>query len=250
MKLLRLICALPLLLLLSCQREVSPAPVVKGKVRLQFSNMAGGTPFQLNTPYINRAGEDLVVTKYKYYISNIVFIDTAGRPHPIDNSYFLVDHSNTASLNFEVAPNVGRYHQLQFLVGVDSIRNVSGAQTGALDPLLDMFWTWNTGYIMAKLEGTSSLSTLPNNRIEYHIGGFKGVDNALRTVTLPFTQASDISNEKTLVIGVQAELFDWFDATHALSLSTSPAIMSPGPQARKFADNYATMFSITSIQSL
>jgi hypothetical protein len=34
---------------------------------------------------------------------------------------------------------------IKFLLGVDSLKNVSGIQTGALDPAKGMFWTWNTG---------------------------------------------------------------------------------------------------------
>ena len=49
----------------------------------------------------------------------------------------------------------GNYNSLSFLLGVDSMHNVSGAQTGALDPANDMFWTWNSGYVMAKMEGAS-----------------------------------------------------------------------------------------------
>ena len=40
-------------------------------------------------------------------------------------------------------------------LGVDSLRNVTGVQTGALDPAMDMYWTWNTGYVMAKLEAAA-----------------------------------------------------------------------------------------------
>ena len=49
----------------------------------------------------------------------------------------------------------GDYTELQFLLGVDSLHNVSGAQTDDLDPAKDMFWTWNSGYVMAKMEGNS-----------------------------------------------------------------------------------------------
>ncbi|WP_316930094.1 MbnP family protein, partial [Hymenobacter sp. IS2118] len=37
---------------------------------------------------------------------------------------------------------VGDYQSVSFTVGVDSARNVAGAQTGALDPNNGMFWTW------------------------------------------------------------------------------------------------------------
>jgi hypothetical protein len=69
-------------------------------------------------------------------------------------------------------------------LGVDSIRNVSGIQTGALDPLKGMFWTWNSGYVMAKLEGSSESSNSAGNRFTYHIGGFRPGMNVLKTIDL------------------------------------------------------------------
>jgi len=46
-----------------------------------------------------------------------------------------------------------------------------------------MFWTWNSGYIFFKLEGNSPVSTQPNGKIEYHIGGFQSPTSAIRKYT-------------------------------------------------------------------
>lgn len=248
MKLPKLLLALPLLLLLSCQKEVVNS-FPKGGVSLRFNNLMDGDSLQFDIPYANRSGEDFTVSRFKYYISNIALVDTAGALHKIPDTYFLVDHSKSSSLSLDMQATEGRYRAVQFLVGVDSIRNVSGAQAGALDPSLDMFWTWSTGYIMAKLEGRSSLSTAPDNRIEYHIGGFKAPNSALRTVTLPFGQNHPVEKGKTLVIRIGAELLDWFDGVNDLSIAGQPVIMGPGLPASQFADNYASMFFIQSLQS-
>jgi hypothetical protein len=66
------------------------------------------------------------------------------------NKYFLVDFSDTTTTTLKLTILPYLYNRLSFVIGVDSARNVSGAQTGALDPANGMFWTWNTGYIMAK----------------------------------------------------------------------------------------------------
>lgn len=247
MKLPQLLLALPLLLLLSCQKEVANS-FSQGGLSLRFNNLMNGDSLRYNTPYANRSGEDFIVTRFKYYISNIALVDTAGAPHKIPDTYFLVDQGDPSSLQLNMKADEGRYRALQFLVGVDSLRNVSGAQTGALDPTRDMFWTWSTGYIMAKLEGTSSLSTAPDNRIEYHIGGFKGPNSALRTVTLPFGQNHPVEGGRTLMIRIGAELLDWFDGRNDLTIAGQPVIMSPGVAAGQFADNYASMFFIQSLQ--
>ena len=66
------------------------------------------------------------------------------------NDYHLVNQAIDSSLSFTISLAANKYDSVGFLLGVDSAGNTSGAQTGALDPLNDMFWTWNTGYVMEK----------------------------------------------------------------------------------------------------
>ena len=126
---------------------------------------------------------------------------------------------------------------------------MSGAQTGALDPANDMFWTWNSGYIMAKLEGQSSFSTLINNEIEYHIGGFKGTDNVVKRMVLPFSQSIEIKNDKTASILISADINKWFKHIHDLPIAMNPACVMPGNLATQYAANYSGMFTITQIEN-
>ena len=136
-----------------------------------------------------------------------------------------------------------------FTIGVDSARNVSGAQTGALDPALGMFWTWNTGYVMAKLEGTSPASAQPGNRFEYHIGGFKEPDNVIKQVTLlfPFAQNVDLQPGKTTELTIAADVYDWFYNPHDIRFNVVPFIHSPGPLAKQVSENYSKMFTVVDI---
>lgn len=57
------------------------------------------------------------------------------------NEYFLIDASDAGSTTIALQALPGKYDQVAFTIGVDSIRNISGAQTGALDPGKGMFWT-------------------------------------------------------------------------------------------------------------
>jgi hypothetical protein len=139
--------------------------------------------------------------------------------------------------------------RFSFQVGVDSIDNVSGAQAGELDPAKGMFWTWNSGYIMAKLEGLSSYSEVPDKRFTYHIGGFSGENNTIRKITLsvPENRQITLQDQRTTTIIVDADIDKWFNAAHALRIADNAFVHSPGPLAALYADNYATVFSITSI---
>lgn len=160
-------------MLFNCQKTISTK---KGSVKLTFRNMVHTIPMVLNTTaYTNPFGETYTINKFKYYISN-VSLGLSGVPTTAieKESYHLIDQSEPGSLSFSFEAEENSFITLSFLLGVDSTRNVSGAQTGALDPLKDMFWTWNSGYVMAKMEGTSPQSNQVGNKIEYHIGGFPG----------------------------------------------------------------------------
>jgi hypothetical protein len=236
MKLLRIyLLAATCWLMMGCQKEMTN-PVVNGVVQLKFQNVVGNQPLQFNTAYTNSFGESFSISKYKYYISNIALVDEVGNQFSIPDTYFLVDQNDAASSTVTLNAAAADYKAIRFLIGVDSMRNVSGAQTGALDPALDMFWTWNTGYIMGKLEGSSPLSTLPNQRIE------------LRTVTLNFDQWYAVEESKQLAININADVLKWFDAVHPLPIAAQATCTSPGSLASRYADNYARMFTITSIQ--
>jgi len=234
-------------LIAGCQKEAGN-PTETGALHLQFTNVAGTQPLALNTTITNAFGESLTVTKYKYYVTNIALTDEREIRRLVPDTYFLVDESKAASKNISINVPAGNYKAISFMLGVDSTRNVSGAQTGALDPLNDMFWTWNSGYIMAKLEGTSPQSTQINNTVEFHIGGFKGEHSALRTITLPLGQTYAVQKDKGLEVEITADLLKWFTGDHALKIADAPVSMSPGALASRFADNYARMFTLTSVQ--
>ena len=70
-----------------------------------------------------------------------------------------------------------------FACGVDSLHNVSGAKTGALDETNHMFWNWNQGYIFFKFEGEFGTFGYPREGYTIHIGGFKGKFSCIQKCT-------------------------------------------------------------------
>ncbi|MFM8491274.1 MAG: MbnP family protein, partial [Candidatus Methylopumilus sp.] len=143
-------------------------------LEIVFSHYAGSKIFQLDSGlYKNDLNQDFSITKFKYYIGNITLTTINGKAISF-HDYYLIDEEKPKSktLSLKNVPT-GEYVSLRFNIGVDSIDNCSGAQSGALDPINGMFWTWNTGYIFMKLEGISSFSSSPSATLEYHIGGFK-----------------------------------------------------------------------------
>jgi hypothetical protein len=86
------------------------------------------------------------MTTFKYYISNVSLITRNCDFVAIPDSYFLVNAADSSTLNQQIN-NIpeGKYTGITFTMGVDSLRNFAGAQTGVLDPAKGMFWRWNSG---------------------------------------------------------------------------------------------------------
>jgi len=220
-----------------------------GTVKISFVNTVKGKPLELNTgSYTNPFGETYSVSKFKYYISRVSLV-TGKAVFFEPGTYHLVDESKPDDLHFSFELKAGEYQWLYFMLGVDSLHNVSGAQTGALDPLNDMFWTWNTGYVMAKLEGKSPQSKLVNNKLEFHIGGFMGENNVLKNITLNFPPGKilNIQEGKTSEIIIGADIDTWWQQPNDIKITEHAVCSTPGALAKKIADNYSKMFSIKEV---
>ncbi len=234
---------------ISCNKKDDPDPVdtnQPAEMGFTFKNVVGIDPLVLgtNNQYFNASNEQYQVTTFNYYISNIKLVKKDGTTYDEPESYHLVQESTPSSKHFHLEDiPYGEYTGVQFLIGVDEARNTAGAQTGALDPQNGMFWDWNSGYIMAKMEGISSASTAADGTFRYHIGGFSGDNNVLRTVKMDFPSSLVIGSGSVGELEIKADAAKWFTPNN-ISIAATNSIMMPGPTARKIADNYAKMFSI------
>lgn len=198
--------------------------------------------FSLNTPLVHPlTQEEITFTTLRYYVSNIELHRADGSVWKEEESYRIATVTATNSephLEIDDIP-AGRYNQITFTIGVDSVRNVSGAQTGALSPSEGMFWSWTTGYIFIMAEGNSPAS--PSGSFVYHIGGFAGANNAIRSKTMDFQGASlDIAPNAvpSIHINVNAARF-WHGG---ISLNDIRMIHMPGANAVTLADNFIGAF--------
>ena len=240
------------LLLGGCQKTINGDIDAEKSYTIQvtFRPVVKGQPLVFGQPYTNAFGEDYNITSFRFYASPLSLPDDyTVLPAAGEAKYRLIDAATGNTLSFTVAARENILTRFSFQIGVDSIDNVSGAQANDLDPAKGMFWTWNSGYIMAKLEGSSSYSGVPDKRFTYHIGGFSGENNTIRQVTLsiPENRQITLQEQRTTTIIVDADIDKWFHAEHALRIADNAFVHSPGPLAGLYADNYATLFSIASI---
>ena len=210
------------------------------QLMIHFQNRFGEALLVPEQSYI-MYGDTITINRFKYYVSHFELTNEQGKKIILPVQYYLIDAADSVSGNIILNIPIGQYRSIHFLLGVDSLRNVSGVQSGALDPLHGMFWTWNSGYIMAKLEGTATSSQIAGKQFTYHIGGFRGNNNTARSITLPLS----VPDNKALII---ADAKKWFEGSYPLMISKEPVCHSPGTLAVSIANNYANMFSILSQQ--
>ncbi|MEO6490565.1 MAG: MbnP family protein [Ferruginibacter sp.] len=224
--------------------------VKTGTLIITFINTANGKPVVLRDSfYVNPFGERYNITKLKYYISNIAF--TGTQKWKDLNGYYLMNAA-TDENKVELQLQPGKYNNMQFLLGVDSMRNCSGAQTGALDPLNDMFWTWNTGYVMFKLEGTSTASTADLKRLEYHVGGYKGENNVATKISFDLNSdhTFQINEGEATEIVIETNLDNYWRGNSDIYISEAAVCMTTGKLAKKIASNFSYLFSIKKVQRI
>lgn len=248
--------AVTLLVFTSCKKdeEVRKAdePKTSSSVSINFNNMFDSLNLVLDSvSYTLDNGEKINFSNYKYYISNVKLIGSDNSIYEEQNSYHLINESSITSQSFTLN-NVpfNTYNSIQFMIGVDSLHNVSGSQTGELSANYGMFWSWNTGYIHAKLEGHSQQSGASDKSIAFHIGGFKGINNAVKLVSPSFNTAIlNVNKTNNSVINIKCNIKEWFKNPNSISLSAVYSVSSINATSKLLADNYADMFTIQSIQN-
>lgn len=220
----------------------TPPAEVKGDMEIKFDHVWGPaqTPFSIDSEYTHPAtGESITFSTLRYYISNVKLHKNDGSTQSEEESYHLVNASSSdARIRVENIPG-GDYTGVSFLIGVDSLRNVSGAQTGALDPAENMFWSWNSGYIFIKAEGASPVAS--EETFIYHIGGFAGENAALREVYLSFGDANlRVSPDALPSAHVKVNTARFWHG--GISLAEMSNVHMPGANASLLATNFSGGF--------
>ncbi len=229
--------------LASCKKEetTTPTPVAtgNGSVSIELSHKFGMMNEQtlaIGLPVIHpMKGDTMTFSKFKYFISNVKFKKADGTYWTESESYHLVDLATAESLklSFKDLP-AGTYTQMEYTIGVDSARNVSGAQTGALSTTNDMYWDWNSGYIMLKAEGTYK-DNKADKMFAFHLGGFSGANNIVtkRTIAFDGSNVLNVTKGNTSSISVQVNPgLLWHSAP---SVKTLNMVHMPGAAAKLMA---------------
>src|SRR5436190_20858344 len=85
-----------------------------------FKNMVGNKEMVLfDEMYVNSFGEPFFISKFRYYISHISFIDVTNRETSLPGNYYLVNEADSLSKIIQL-PAAAAIKSISFFVGVDS----------------------------------------------------------------------------------------------------------------------------------
>lgn len=203
---------------------------LQGKeIKLTFTSEWGNTAFES----IDKV-DSLTIDVLKFYVSSISFQHDGVEPFILKDFFYLIDFEDEGSTTIVLqSPDSIAYDQLSFCIGVDSANNVAGVLGGALDPTNGMYWTWNSGYINFKLEGTYAKLPTHGHLFDFHLGGYQTPYETLQTVS--FTA----KNEVAFVI-----YFDSIGFLKAVDFEHTYSITTPGKNAAKLANLLPQFFMV------
>jgi len=230
-----------LLLFSACDKDSKD-----GEVEIVFEHYFKENAFRVDTTTVHQLdnGEELIFSRFQYYISNIAFQKEDGTWWEEPESYHIVN-ARQDKPSIKIKPvKEGSYSAIRYIIGVDSIRNFSGAQEGALSPSNEMFWSWNTGYIFLMSEGICLQRPQENQGFIHHVGGFQGANKAIQQNSHAFgndlVSRGDLKSKVTLRVDVH-KLYEGPGIN--LSIVDLPAAHSISENTRRLSENYANMIS-------
>ena len=216
-------------------------PGGSGTLVISFEPQFAGKPLTLGHQlYHTRKGDSLYIDALRFYVSSIS-LHGKNVFYAENDSYHLIDaeESGTQTIVLTNIP-AGRYQSLHFLLGTDSLTNVSGAMGGDLDPTKGMYWAWNTGYINAKIEGRSNACPTRRHAFEFHLGGYKAPYPTARKLEIPLKNTT-VRNNTRAFVRVRADLAPFFNKVH---LGATHSVMIPSRQASELADCFKDIFFV------
>ena len=176
--------------------------------------------------------DSVKITEFRFYISKISFWKSNKQIWKEEESFHLIDlmDDSTHTIKLKI-PDEMVFDKLEFYLGIDSSTNVSGAMGGDLDPTRGMYWTWQNGYINAKIEGTSNVCKSRKNEFQFHLGGYMTPFQCAQKIEM------NVDRNEEIQIGVYVEKM-----IEAFDLAKQTKIMSPSLNSVEISKQMAKCF--------
>lgn len=227
----------------NCKKNI-PSP--DAEIKLRMRQTVDGKLLTLGSmQYTNASGNLYEVNVLKYYLSNFEFQNQNGVKTNLP-AYLIFDGKDQISA-VEVLGKLKNdtYTQLTIHLGVDSVRNHTGTQDGALDPMHGMFWVWSSGYIFFKHEGTFRNASGANQALRFHLG----TDTAYTPIEIPLNlEVKGVAKTITMEFNLNEVYTNPFNINFDYNndnQSTSPA---DGLWVSTMRTNIKSAFTVKSIE--
>ncbi|MES2654101.1 MAG: MbnP family protein [Bacteroidota bacterium] len=215
-----------------------------GKVSLNFSHYFNVQPIVYGSQnYINNAKDTLTISNLSYRISNIQLKDKLKNTWTNIGTYNLNQGDDAFKYIVSISKvPAGLYDSIRFDLGVDSVANSTGEQTGALDPSLGMYWNWTSGYIFYRLEGrTTDLVTF-----SLDVGGNKNLVN--KAFDLSSFKVKNATNGVDVEIKMDLGKFFNTPNTYDLKVDKRNIHNANEPSLAKLLPNMNAMFILQDVK--
>ena len=200
-------------LLLACIAAAFSVSAQK-PVRVVVHHKLGDLPFALNQPAENNEGDDFIVTRLQYFMSEFTITHDGGQTTRLEDAYALVNAAEETALDLGTL-DVTQVERLDFGIGVPSPENnADPALWPAGHPLAptapSMHWGWAGGYRFVAMEGEAGPTFTTN--YQFHPLGNENYHFARILVS-----AQEIQD--TLVIELNA---DYTQALYDIDVESGP----------------------------
>lgn len=226
---------------ISCKKDHDPVEAQTAHLQFFIGHRSDSLPLRFDTVfYRNAAGEDFSVSRLEYYISNVRLIGDQVVFESREVHY--MNARNYAGGGFPVkgVPK-GHYTRLEFLLGVDSQRNIPDGLPATVENNA-MFWPvpMGGGYHFMKLEGHFK-DTAGVSGYAVHLG------RNGNTVAISIPCTFDISGPAHRMV-LTMNINQWFQDPLVYSfIRDGKYTMSSMPLMQKIAGNGQDIFTSTFI---
>lgn len=254
------------ILLTSCSKnEVKPdsGTGAAGQLTVTFDAVMGNSDFALNKDFTMN-GKTWNFTQLRYWVSNVVLINSKGEEFAVPDSYYLIEENNAATTNSDFTYPANKrenvvfngvpaenYKSIRFSVGVpEKYNNNLSLQAGELSQLNGMTnvsWMWSTSYIFSSVKGKVADGTTTEGTTAKALKLETGLNTNFKTLTLNFPVELRIDGKQAAVILLNADVSKITDGVDVMATPLVGAAQA-GTMA-VIAGNYATkVFTVKSVQ--
>lgn len=200
---------------------------------IHFVPLMNHEPLALDKKYLLEAETSpITISLLKCYVSHFSFYNNTELVYNAPAEAFLLDCFEKSSLSRTITiPNNFTYTEVRFYLGIDNQTNEKGISGGDLDPMKGMYWTWQTGYINMKMEGTSLASGRTDHSFQFHLGGFMAPFASFQPIVMTTANQKEVS--------ISIELADFLKK---IELATTHTVMSPSALSVVLSKYAASMF--------